>query len=67
MLYEATRQCDVTLPGKGHPAARKRALFPGIVYDLPEECVGGLLEAGTVRAVASASAPAPTTKRGVKR
>jgi len=64
VLYEATRQCDVTLPGPGHPASRKRALFPGIVYELPDEAVTGMLEAGTVRPVASADETHTAKRRG---
>ncbi len=50
MRIEVLKQCDVTLAGTGDPRARKRALFPGQSYDVPEGTdVAALVEAGKVR------------------
>ena len=50
MRIEALTQCDVTLPGKGPD--RKRALFPGQIYTLPDDVsdvVARLAKDGKVR------------------
>lgn len=50
MRIEAIEQCDVMLPGKAHPASRRRALFPGQRYELPDDTdVAALVKAGMVR------------------
>lgn len=55
MLVEAIKQCDVIPDGDGPRAARKRAMFPGIRYDFPEEAVVSLIASGHVVAVQAAS------------
>lgn len=64
MRIEAIEQCDITLPGKGHIASRKRALFPGQRYEVPDETdIAALVKAGKLRA-AKGDAPAAAKGRG---
>lgn len=44
-MVRAERQCDALVEG------RKRALFEGQIYDLPEASVKALIAAGAVRTV----------------
>lgn len=43
------RQCDVIFAGRGPVDGRKRALFPGQVYDLDTVAVKALIDSGHVR------------------
>lgn len=70
MRIEVLKQCDVTLAGTGDPRTRKRALFLGQFYDLPDGTdVAALIKAGKVRPVAEPSprasaVPSPRAARG---
>lgn len=55
MEVVAARQCDVVMPGDGHVNARKRALFAGETYEIPEcDELTELLASGAVRSKRSA-------------
>lgn len=57
MRVVVVRQCDVIMPGTGHPAARKRALFPGISYEVPEELASELIASGHLAVGGEPTAP----------
>lgn len=62
MRIEVLKQCDVTLAGTGDPRTRKRALFLGQSYDLPDGTdVAALVREGKVRVKAE---QAPRAARG---
>lgn len=54
MEVEAIVACDAVFEGRGHPAFRTKALFPGICYELPDGLAEGLLAAGKVRRLGEA-------------
>ena len=54
MQIVALRQCDAVLPGPGDSVPRRRVLFLGQIYDLPEEVAEALVDAGFVAATGEA-------------
>ena len=59
MEVEAIVACDAVFEGRGHPAFRTKALFPGIRYELPDGLAAGLIAAGKVRRLGP---PAPAAE-----